>query len=411
VVFPSDSPSHATGQGAIVWSASSGCPGGEGARVAAIGAGEHPGASSIPRTAAGRPIAPRGTLAVAGAPHGRVVIAGSSPGSAQDGLLIQGATGGPFSALRTPQGSTAPMALATGYLGDVALASRALAEGGAGVLQVHVERFFSHAFVRNVSVSSGDAGSLQALTVALDYRTDALAVWAHGGAIYARDLPAKGLPHPIQRLASVGSRPKIAAVLSDDDRAIVAWAEQFGTETAVYVDRSAIGVRFGSPELLERFHDPDGLSSPAGSPSLVRLSSESVMLAWAGSAGGHWVVRGAPVDLNGVQAVSTIAAPGGDALLADLAPGPDGDAIVLWTEPLPSAAGAPDMERQAILAARGFNVYPGRAVFGEPEEVAPPGPVSGATVALDPDSDRAVAVWQGEAAAIEYSIRSEAPGP
>ncbi|HYB24043.1 MAG TPA: hypothetical protein VED41_09620, partial [Solirubrobacteraceae bacterium] len=31
VVFPSDSPSHGTGPGAIVWSAAAGCPGGAGA--------------------------------------------------------------------------------------------------------------------------------------------------------------------------------------------------------------------------------------------------------------------------------------------------------------------------------------------------------------------------------------------
>ena len=141
------------------------------------------------------------------------------------------------------------------------------------------------------------------------------------------------------------------------------------------------------------------------------MSSESVMLAWAGSAAGHWVVRTAPVDLNGVGAVSTIAASGGDALLAALAPGPDDDALVLWTEPLPTAAGPPDMQRQAIFAARGSDAYPGQTVFGEPEELAPPAPVIDATVALDPDSDRAVAVWQGEAATIEYSIRSGAPGP
>jgi hypothetical protein len=407
VVFPSDSPSHATGPGAIVWSASSACPGGEGARVAAIGSDDVPGTSVIPRTVAGRPIAPRGPLLASGAPHGQIVIAGSSPAAPADGLLIQGTAGGPFSTLQPVAGSAAPMTLASAYLGDVALAS-APASGG---LDVHVERFYAHDFDRNVTARTAGGGSVQALTLALDYRSEALAVWAQRGALYARLVSNKGAEHPLQRLAPVGSQPRIAAVLSDDRRAIVAWADQHGTQTSIYIDRSAAGVRFGSPELLERFQNPDGLSSPAASPSLVRLSSESVILAWAGSAAGHWVVRTAPVDLSGVQAVNTIAAPGGDALLADLAAGPTGDALVLWTEPLPTAAGPPDMERQAIFAAHGFDAYPGRAVFDEPEEVAPPAPISDATVALDPDSDRAVAVWQGEAAAIEYSIRSDAQGP
>jgi hypothetical protein len=417
VLFPSDSPSHATGRGAVVWSAAAGCPGGEGARVSSIGRGEVPGTATIPRTVAGRPIAPRGPLVAAGAPHGQIVIGGSASGAGtgtggpRNGQLIQGPAEGPFSTLAPAHGSAAPMALTTAYLGDVALASPPAGTARSGAVQVHVERFFSHRFVRDASASASATGAPRALTLAMDYRSDALAVWVKGGAIYARDLPGSGAHHPIQRLAQTVATPTVTALLSDDNRAIVAWDEQRGTETSVYVDRSATGVRFGTPQLLERFRDPDGLSSPAASPTLVRLSSESVMLAWAGAADGHWVVRTAPVDLNGVGAIGTIAPAGADALLSSLAPGPHGEALVLWTEPLPTAAGAADTQRQAIFAARGVDALPGRTVFGEPEEVAPPGPVRDATVALDPASGRALAVWQGERASLEYSIRSAAPSP
>jgi hypothetical protein len=414
VVFPSDSPDHATGAGAVVWSASRACPGGAGARVAAIGAGDVPGASAVPRTSTGAPIAPHGPLLASGAPDGQLVIAGSSRGASGSALLIQGLAGGPFAPLPTPEGASAPMALATAYLGDVAFAAQPTGGAHTGALSVHVERFFAHDFDRNVAASGttgAGGGPVQALTLALDYRGEALVVWAQSGSIYARVVPNKGRAHPILRLAAVGASPRIAALLSDDDRAIVAWSEQRGTQTSVYIDRSAAGVRFRAPELLERFADPDGLAPPAGSPSLVRLSSESVMLAWAGAAEGHWVVRTAPVDLDGMLGVSTIATPGGDALLADLASGPADDALVLWTEPLQSALGPPDTTRQAIFAARGHEAYPGRSVFGEPEELAPPAPVSDATVALDPQSDRAVAVWQGEAGAIEYSIGGASAGP
>jgi hypothetical protein len=58
------------------------------------------------------------------------------------------------------------------------------------------------------------------------------------------------------------------------------------------------------------------------------------------------------------------------------------------------------MARQAILAARGHD-----GVFGEAQQLAPPAPVSHATVALDPDSDRALAVWQTQDGSIDYSIR------
>ena len=415
VVFPSDSPRHSTGQGAVIWSASSACPGGEGARVAGIGASERPGAASIPHTAAGQKIGPRAPLAASAGPHGQIVIAGASPATPTDGpgnrVLIQGTAGGPFTPLQTPGGSATPIALTTAYLGDLAIASPPAGLHSRGGLNVHVERFFAHRFVRNVSAHTAGRGSLQALTLAMDFRSEALAVWAQRGAIYARLVTNKGAVRPLQRLASVGSNPRIAALLSDDNRAIVAWADQHGTQTSIYVDRSAPGVHFSSPQLLERFNDPDGLSSPAASPSLVRLSSESVLLAWAGAAAGHWVVRSAPVDLNGVQTIDTFAAPGADARLAGLASGPDDDALLLWTEPLPTAGGLPDLARQAIFAARGTDAGPGRASFDEPEQVAPPGPVNDPTVALDPSSDRALAVWQGEAAKIEYSIRGASTGP
>jgi hypothetical protein len=411
VAFPSDSPTFATGPGAVVWSDSSTCPGGEGARVAKIGAGDVPGAGAIPRTAAGRPLLLRAPLTASGAPFGQILIVGASPTAPADGLAIQGIAGNRFSVVGAGAGSAAPTALATAYLGDVALASPSAGGNGADGLGVHVERFFSRDFDRNVALSAPRDAPVQALTLALDFRSEALAVWTQGGELYARVVPNKGAVHPLQRLAPVGPHPRISALLSDDNRAIVAWSEQRGTQTSVYVDRSAVGVRFGPPQLLERFQDPDGLSSPTASPSLVRLSSESVMLAWAGSAAGHWVVRTAPVDLDGVGSVNTIAAPGGDALLADLAVGPAGDALALWTEPLPTAAGPPDMERQALFAARGFDAYPEGTVFDEPEEVAPPAPVGEPTVALDPDSDRAVAVWRGEASAIEYSIRGAEGNP
>jgi len=420
VVFPSDSPSHATGAGAIVWSASSACPGGAGARVAPLGASDDtPAPSVIPRTVGGRAIAPRGPLLASAAPHGQVVIAGASPEAPAGALVIEGAAGGPFSPLLVPSsaaaGAAAPMALGTAYLGDVALASSPASGGrGAGraeALDVHLQRFFSHGFTHDTAVRAPATGAVKALTVALDYRGEALAAWTQAGEIYARVISNEGARGPLRRLAPVGSRPQLAAVLSDDGRAIVAWSEQQGAQTSVYVDRSAVGVRFGAPQLLEAFRDPDGLPAPAASPSLIRLSSEGVVLGWAGSADGHWVVRVAPVDLDGVQRVDTIAAPGGDALLADLAAGPDDDALALWTEPPPSAARSADAAKQAIFAARATEGYPAGIAFDEPEQVAPAGPVGDASVALDPQSDLAVAVWRGEGGTIEYSIRGYASHP
>ena len=411
VVFPSDSPSHATGAGAIVWSAAAGCAGGEGARVAAIGAGDAPGRSAIPRTATGQPLAPHGPLLAAGAAHGQVVIAGSAPGDEKAGLVVQGTAGGPFAALQPAGSSKAPLALATAYLGDLALAStparvRSPSENAISGFDVHVERFYSSHLGREVAVRTAGSGPVQELTLAMDYRSEVLAVWIQEGAIYARVVPADGAPQPLQRLTRVGEHPHLGALLSDDGRAIVAWSEQQGAQTRVYIDRSGSGARFRAAQLLERFEDPDGLTAPADSPSLVRLSSESVMLAWAGSAAGHWVVRTASVDMNGVGAPGTIATPGADDLLAGLTAGPAADALVLWTQPLPSATGLPDLEHESIFAARGFDAAQQRAAFGAPELVAAPAPVHDLSAELDPGSDRPVAVWQGEADRIEYSVRA-----
>ncbi|MGH2864500.1 MAG: hypothetical protein ACRDJX_04540, partial [Solirubrobacteraceae bacterium] len=319
--------------------------------------------------------------------------------------------GGPFSALAIPGGATAPVTLASAYLGDVALASPPATALGGGGLNVHVERFFSDRFARNVSVRSTGHGPVEALTLAMDFRSEALVVWVQRGAIYARLVPNRGAAGPIQRLAPVGSNVHLSALLSDDRRGIVAWAEENAGVTSVYIDRSGLGVRFREPQLLERFSDPDGLGAPAASPSLVRLSSESVLLAWAGSGEEHWVVRAAPVGLEGVLTVGTVATPGVDALFAAIAPGPAEDALLLWSEPAPAASGAPEMTRQSLFAARVTEGGSSGEVFRQQETIAAPGPVLDPTVAMDPKNDAAVAVWQGEAGAIEYAVRSPSVAP
>ena len=82
VVFPSDSPTHGTGPGAIVWSASPRCPSGAGVLVATISPADDdvPGQPALPRTATGQTIALRGAVAATPGPYGRIVIAGASAG-------------------------------------------------------------------------------------------------------------------------------------------------------------------------------------------------------------------------------------------------------------------------------------------------------------------------------------------
>lgn len=471
VVFPSDSPTHGTGPGAIVWSASYPCHGGPGAHVAVISAADIPGPAGRPRGSSGQALALRGPLNASAGPYGRIVIAAASAGGSTapaGGLLLtEGQAGGPFTRPIAPGGPASSFAFSTGYLGDVALlwmggsqpdgltpppgesgslgsaqagvvgAEAPLGEdaGSTGGVQLGMQRHYANRFAAPLQVSTGagaDAGtgvgvgastgagsgtgaetgtgaSINALTVALDYRSDALAVWAQEGSVYARELPASGTPQPVQRLGPcplTGAR--IAAVISDDDRAIVAWTDRRDGESSVYVSRSQTGVRFGAAELIERVHDPNDLTAYAVSPRIVRLSSESVMMAWTGIEAGHLVIRAAAIDLNGVLASSTISPPGSDALLDALAPGPENEVLALWSEPQQTPTGL-DLHREAIFAARGFNDYPGQTTFTAPEQVAAPGPNREASVALDPSSDRAIAAWRSGDGALDYAVRSAGP--
>ena len=403
MVFPSNEPAHATGPGAIVWRAAAGCSGGAGARVAAVDPTAGGGSPAAGLTGRETALPLQGPLAAGAAPGGRVSVVGRSPGGAGGvATALQGRAEGPFSAIAPAPRFTAPYAATNGYLGDLAVA------GGtpAGDLQVQVERFYTSAFVRHAVVEAGPGVRL--LTPALDYRSDALLVWEQGGSILTRYLPATGAPGSLQRLAPAGPGLRIAALLSDDRRAIVAWSVQKGGRTHVYMDHSAKGVTFGAPRLLESFSNPHAIAPPPASPTLIRLSTESVVVAWSSLLGGRWVIRSAAVDQDRVGPPTTTSSPTGDALLAALAPGPRADVMLLWTEPRPGAGAAGQNNEQAVYAARGFRDEGSRVDFEASEELAPVARNSEPTVALDPDSDRAVAVWR-EGQLLRYSLREAAP--
>ncbi len=397
VVFPSDSPSHPTGAGAIVWPAGPSCPGGAGARVDALAPGATPAAAVAPRPSGSDPRAPLGASA---APGGRIAILGTDPRRPGRGLALEGIAGGTFEAL-PGAGAPAPgAALSTAYLGDLALLAPSR-----DALVLQVQRWFGGPAGAPRQVT-GAGASLGALTVAMDYRSDALAVWTAGGGVWARAMPASGRVLPAQRLGPAGAGTRAAALLSDDNRAIVMWSTERAGATDVYFDQSAAGPRFGHASRIE--HAP-GAAAPEGSPQIVRLSSESVMCAWTGAGEGHLVVRTAPIDQRGLRAVSTIAAPaGGDLFLSALAPGPNGEAVVLLGEPARSPAGTLLPGEAALLASRGTDAAPGRTLFGPPQLVAPAGPLSGASVAVEPGTDRAIAAWRGAAGAIDYAVQTGA---
>ena len=409
VIFPSDSPSHGTGPGAVVWGAARACPGGEGARVAPIGAGDVPAGVGEEGADAPHRLDLRGALIAARAPRGKIVIAGGTPAEDRVGALLrEGSAAGPFAPLASSEGQPGPIALASGYLGDVALLAAVQGAPGEEGLRLRVQRYYADGFGHWIGVSGARAGPIASLTSAMDYRSDVLAVWWQEGAIDAREVPAGDIGRPVQRLATAAAGPELTALLSDDDHGIVAWSERRRGETSVYLDVSRRGVRFGPPRLVEHFADPDGADLPAVGVHLVRLSSESVLMVWAGAAGGRWVVRAAAIELGGPGPISTLAAPGGDAQLAAVAAGPRDEALALWSEPQPSAVAGP-VPSSALFAARVIEPHPAGTVFGAPEQLAPPGAYADATLAIDPDSGRGLAVWEAGGGSLEYSIRTPRP--
>lgn len=381
-----------------MWSATASCPGGQGARVDALPGADLPLAPVVPRSSSGQPLDPRGGLAVAAGPHGQVVVAGADPVSSSRTIVVQGRSTGAFRLLARFAGSVQPASLSTAWLGDVAVAG--VAGPPTGNLFLRIERFFADALGPARQIAEGE-GRVSALTVAMDFRSDAVAAWAQGGQVLVRPLPARGPRHGVTALGPAGRDPHIAVLISDDYRSIVMWSERSGSVTSVYLDYSAPGLTFGAPRLLERFRDPAG-PTPAASPLLIRLSGESVMAAWAGVQAGRWVVRTAPIDQHGLRTISTIASPAGPALPAALAPGPRDEAMLLLTEPGEDG-------RQALLASRGVEQAPGVTIFSTPQRIAT-GTVQAPAVAIDPDSDRALVAWQGQGGAVYWSLGSPSGG-
>lgn len=454
IVFPAAEPQSRSGPGALLWTAPRGCAAGS-AAAATLGAGsaEAYGAtlSADDLPGVGLPLAGGAggltAIAAAGTAAGQVVVAGSAAGegsgggaeaaagsgadegadsgsgrSADLGALAEGRTVGAFTT-QSLGGPATPVAAASSYLGDTALVSPVRNPGAGWAIAVRVQRHYSSAFARPRLLPTGPA-AVSAVAVAMDYRADILLAWASGGSVDAREIPATGRIGPVRRLGGAGVEPQIGALLSDDGHAIVAWSSQStapgsgarppDTTVALSIcDESAGAARDScGARTVERFRDPPRFPPPPGSPRLIRLSSEAVMLAWTGSSAGRYVVRASPVSLRrGAWAPVTISGggptipPGQDAVLADLVPGPDAEALALWTTAPRSPNGAPNPRRRAILAAQGHYAGAGEVAFAAPEVLAPTGPNGAPAAAFDEQSGQALGAW-ARGNRITYALRA-----
>ncbi len=446
VVFPGASPTTRSGPGALLWSAPRGCVVGA-AALEAVGATASEAVGTTAGEAVGAPAgeavgAPLGdddlpgrdralasgagggggggnlaeVVAAAGTATGQVLAVGG-------GDLAEGDGVGAFGAPHLLGGPATPVALASAYLGDVAIASPVRIRGSGWAIAVRVQRHYAESPAPARLVPVG-ASPVEAVAATMDYRAEVLLVWASGGAVYARALSPAGALGPARRLGNFAAGspdPELRALLSDDGHAIVAWRNQSAApdgapSTTIELSISGSGLAFGAPRLLERFRDLGGFVPPAGSLRLLRLSSEAVVIAWTSVDAGHYVVRASPVSLRrGAWAPVVISGrTSSDAVLADLAAGPDAEAYALWRVAPHPASGAPGRAgsgRWAIRAARGHYAGRGEVSFAAPELVAAPGPNGPPAVAVDPATGRVLAAWVTLVGTphVEYALNTPTP--
>ncbi len=409
VVFPASMPGARSGPGAILWLG--GAPGCSSSRssidVATLGEDDRPGAAArfVSFAALSAPLS--GPLTVAGTTAGQAVAAAGAPAA----LYAEGPASARSGSVHRLAGPPTLVATATGFIGDVDIANVAPGPRGAPVIELREQRHYERAFGEPRTLASAGSAAVSALALGMDFRGDTIVVWAQGGSVYARGVSNTGVVGALARLGESGSAPQLAAVLSDDTRAIVLWTDQpprgASASTRVLFDQSATQLRFSSPLVLDAYVQPRSLRLGAGADAVVRLSTEGVLIAWTSYAQGSYLVRAAGVTQHGAETPVAASQAGADERLAAIAAGPHGDAaLALVRAPRTEAGFAPDGE--AIVATSSYHPRGGGVAFTAPLSLAAAGENGAPSVAVDPATDAAVYTWRtvrAGAASVAYAVR------
>jgi len=418
IAFPSASPSTPTGPGAIVWlERSADCrsrAAGRGANapptlsIVWLGAGDRVSFTDSEPLTSALASASASALIAQGAGQGRVAVAAAS---APRAVVLQGhAPRGLQLAAALPTQGSAAVSFAHAYLGDVVLAS---VRSGPSIA-VDVERYYRPSFEPPLRIPIGP-GPVTALTAAMDYRSDVLVAWQQDGSIYAHMLRASGHAEPTQRVGPSAPNPELQALVSDDNRGMIAWsatqaAGGSAARTSVYLALSSSGVRFHGRRAIATFADPAGAGLQRGSLALVRLADEGVTLAWTSVEHGHYVVLAVPAAFATVRPATQLTPPTAQAVLAALAPGAGDEALALWRR-APQGDALPDWSRAQLWSTRTFIDARGLVGHTSSEQVGPAGSAAAPAVAVDPADDRAVVAWSAPGAhgPIDYALGPVSP--
>jgi hypothetical protein len=151
-------------------------------------------------------------------------------------------------------------------------------------------------------------------------------------------LTASGTLRRPRRLGGAPTAPRYRIAFGNDRRVVAAWLAQEVNECdanpgEIVVAQAARGGRFSRAQRLAAL-DITGCGRYVSGPGVAfaRGPDGRVLIAWSGNEGSRWVVRAGELGPSGVADAAVVSDRASDAVLADLAVGPGGAAVILLAD-------------------------------------------------------------------------------
>jgi hypothetical protein len=233
--------------------------------------------------------------------------------------------------------------------------------------------------------------------VAINARGDVVILWDRFRRRGRRDvfgqiLTASGKLRARQRVGVAPAGPHYRIALTNDRRVVAAWVAQEVNECYAHAGEIAVaqagkGGRFGRARRLTTL-TITGCGRYASGPAVqfARAPDGRVLIAWTGNEGTRWVVRAGELGATGVQRVAVVSDRASDTILADLAVGPRGEAIILLADGVGGAD--PTGPNRLLAVTRGATPES----FTAPELIADKAGL-GSSVAFDPTTAHATVAY------------------
>ena len=231
--------------------------------------------------------------------------------------------------------------LATNDAGDAVAAVRWCHTEGCGRQSLQLFRWRAGARLgRPTRIARGRA---LGAGVALNARGDVAVVWDRRRgrarrAVYGQILTASGRLRPRRLLGHAPAPPRYRIAVTGTRRVVAAWVAQAVSECdaspgEIAVAQAGAGGRFTRARRLARLRIT-GCGRYAREPGVAfaRGPDGRVLIAWSGNEGARWVVRAGELGASGVTGTAVVSDRATDAVLADLAVGPGGEAVVLLAD-------------------------------------------------------------------------------